>query len=220
MTNTSIRIAALAGGVALVVGLAGCSSGKGGTSSGSGLGVTKPAGATTPAGGGAGNVHAPNGACTDAIHTAVVALVTVSVGSAVSTAGANGGTSTSCIFGIGKNAGVSDANQLMQAEDDTVLVTVVGGAGVSMYSQNLFPGDPTPVSGVGDRAEYYYSTIVGSPPDFYALKGQTYCEVQVNAADAPTELGVPGQNAGNISADGAKTVAAKEGAVCTAAFGQ
>lgn len=157
--------------------------------------------------------------CTDAIKSAVASLVTVPVGAAFNPLADSGQASSSayaCMYGIGKNA-VLTGSAVVNADDDTVLVTFLGVGGPNNYA-NSVGFKMTPVSGVGDKAEYSFDPTSNQAPDFFALKGDTYCEVQINNGDdAATELGVKAQGDG-IDASGAPTVAQKEGAICNAVF--
>jgi len=202
------------------VGLTACKSSSSAASSGGGA---PPAAAGTATGGStapAAKAGSGGGSCTDAIKTAVTALVTVPVGVAVDPLPTASSLAYACEYGIGKNAGLTSASALTTAPDDTVLVTVFSQDGANQYEQavgfKFFP-----VSGVGDKAKYSFFAESGQAPDFFALKGNEYCEVQVNPGDPDyKELGVAAQgSAGGITADGAATVAQKEGAVCSAAFG-
>jgi len=161
--------------------------------------------------------------CTAAMKTGVTALVTVPVGNPVNPMAPAGGGSNNapdyaCMYGIGANA-TTDATDLIASGKDTILVTVFGQGGADQYTGavgvKFFP-----VTGVGDKAEYSFYAAAGQAPEFFALKGDVLCHVQINASDEPKQLGVPAQgSAGGILPAGAATVAQKEGAICTAVFG-
>jgi hypothetical protein len=214
-------VGVLAVGVLAVSALSACKSGSGsGSTSGSGgstsAAAAKP-GASAPAGG--GQAAGVSGSCTGAVDAAVAALVTVPVGAPSNPAGGalQGGTTFDCAYGMAKNKDLSGA-ALEAATDDTILVTVIGVDAQDQYANAVGYGAPIPVPGVGDKAEYFFFAEAGQAPDLYAIKGSEYCEVQINAADQPTELGVPAADDDGIDAAGAATVAKKEGAVCAAVF--
>ena len=199
------------------LGLAACKSSSSAAGSSGGAppaaGGTSTTGTKAKAASGAGN-------CSDAIKTAVTALVTVPVGMAVDPVPTSSSQVYACEYGIGKNAGLTTAAALTAATDDTVLVSVLSLGGADQYAQavgfKFFP-----VSGVGDKAKYSFFAESGEAPEFYALKGDEICSVQINPGDPDyKELGVAAQgSAGGITADGAATVAQKEGAICSAVFG-
>jgi len=150
----------------------------------------------------------------------VTALVTVPVGVAVDPLPTSSSQVFACEYGIGKNAGLTTGAALTAATDDTVLVSMLSVGGADQYAQavgfKFFP-----VSGVGDKAEYSFFAESGQAPDFYALKGDELCSVQINPGSPDyQELGVAAQgSAGGITPAGAATVAQKEGAICSAVFG-
>ena len=231
MSRPTRRYAALTAAALVALTMGACKSSSSTTSSGdstptatstAGSTPTAATPTTTPTTSGTGGGSAST-QCTDAMKTAVTALVTVPVGTAVNPMAVLGGGSNdapifACEYGIGSSA-TTDATDLVAAAKDTVLVTVYGQGGTNEYNSavgfKFFP-----VSGVGDKAQYSFYAAAGQAPEFYALKGDAMCHVQVNASDEPRELGVPAQgSAGGILPAGAATVAQKEGAICTAVFG-
>jgi len=200
-------------------GLAACESSS--STAGSGGGATAAAGGTSTAGAKApAKAASGGGSCTDAIQKAVTALVTVPVGTGVNPLPTTSSQVYACEYGIGKNAGLTTGAALQAANDDTVLVTVLNQGAADGYAQAV--GDKFfPVSGVGDKAEYSFYAASGQAPDFYALKGDELCSVQINPGNPDyKELGVAAQgSAGGITPDGAATVGQKEGAICIAVFG-
>jgi hypothetical protein len=157
--------------------------------------------------------------CTRIKAETIAALITVPVGQPFNVLSGSA-TTFGCSYGIGPNAGLT-GEAIENAQSDTFIVGVIdaAGSGVDPYSQATGLGPMTPMSGIGDKAEYSYNSTIQEPPSVYVLLGSEFCSVSLNLSNA-SEVGLPASGVlGLVSPSKAAGLAQKEAALCVDALG-
>jgi len=124
----------------------------------------------------------------------------------------------SCEYGLGANANKSGV--AIVGSPETASINIIPNDGQAQYAAAIKPVVDvvlTPLSGVGDKATFAYNSLFPKAPAVFAIKGDTYCDVELNLMNT-SDVGLAANSDAAIAPSDAAGLAQKEGAICNDVF--